>query len=104
MLQELLQGQIYDYKTDKIIGFVLPCNIAGLLLSDMFLVALSAAAIEKMFASKELAKFEYAYVPYTVCLNVPAFCFACMGSNNHFMADDFRQRWSTFILSVQHEE
>ena len=102
MLQELLQGQIYDNKTDRIVGFVLPCNNAGLLLSDMFLAALFAV-IKKMFATTELAKFEYAYVPQPVCLNVPAFCFACMGSNNQYTADDFFQRWSTFILSVQHK-
>ena len=60
----------------------------------MFLAALSAV-IETMFESTELAKFEYAYVPQPVCLNVPAFYFACMGSNNHYTADDFLQRWST---------
>ena len=46
-----------------------------------------------MFASNELAKYAYAYVAQPVCLNVPAFCFACMGSNNRFTADDVLQRW-----------
>ena len=82
----------YDYETDRVVGFVLPCNDAGLPLSDTFL-ATSLSAIEKMFASCELAKYAYAYVAQPVCLNVPPFCFACIGSNNRFTAEDVLQRW-----------
>lgn len=71
---------------------VLPCNDAGLPLTDTF-QATSFAAIERMFASNELAKYAYAYGAQPVRLNVPAFCFACMGSNNRFTAEDVLQRW-----------
>ena len=80
-------------QTDRVVGFVFPCNDAGLPLSDTFL-ATSFATIEKMFASNELAKnMHMQYIAQPVCLNVPAFCFACMGSNNRFTADDVLQRW-----------
>ena len=82
----------YDYETDRVVGFVLPCDDAGLPLSDTFL-ATSLSAIEKMFATSELAKYAYAYVAQPMCLNVPPFCFACMGSNNRFTAEDVLQRW-----------
>ena len=82
----------YDYETDRVVGFVLPCNDAGLPLSDTFL-ATSFGAIEKMFATNELAKYAYAYVAQPVSLNAPAFCIACIGSNNRFKTDDVLQRW-----------
>ena len=82
----------YDYETDRVVGFVLPCDDAGLPLSDTFL-ATSLDAIEKMFASSELSKYAYAYVVQPVSLNVPAFRIACIGSNNHFTAADVFQRW-----------
>ena len=82
----------YDHETDRVVGFVLPCNDAGLPLSDTFL-ATSLGAIEKMFVTNELAKYAYAYVAQPVSLNVPAFCIACIGSNNCFKAEDVLQRW-----------
>ena len=81
----------YDYENDRVVGFVLPCDDAGLPLSDTFL-AKSLSAIEKMFVTSELAKYAYAYVAQPMCLNVPPFCIACMGSNNRFTAEDVLQR------------
>ena len=41
----------------------------------------------------ELSKYAYAYVAQPVGLNVPPFCFACIGNNNRFTAEDVLQRW-----------
>ena len=51
----------YNKETDRMVGFVLPCNEDGLPLIDSYL-ATSFEAIEHCFSSYQVSKF--AYIPY----------------------------------------
>ena len=82
----------YDRENDRMVGFVLPCNENGLPLPNSFL-ATSFEVIEQCFRTCEVSKFAYIYVAQCVSPTVPAYCLACMGTNNSFTATDFLKRW-----------
>ena len=72
-------------RTDRMVGFVLPCNKDGLPLYDLFL-ATSFEAIEHFFKSNEVSKYAYIYVAQCIYPAIPTFCLACVGSNISFTA------------------
>ena len=78
----------YDSETNRLVGFVLPCNYSdGLPLVDSFL-AVSLEVIEECFKSQEISKFAYVFMAQCILQHVPAFCLGCIGSNNCFNATD----------------
>ena len=81
-------------------GFVLPCDTNGLLLCNSF-IATSFTAIESMFKDNEIAKFAYMYMAQALSKQVPAFCLACVGTNNRFNAVDVLKRWKHIYLQCK---
>ena len=90
----------YDRENDRMVGFVLPCNENGLPLPNSFL-ATSFEVIEQCFRTCEVSKFAYIYVAQCVSPTVPAYCLACMGTNNSFTATDVLKRWRHIYLECQ---
>ena len=90
----------YDNETDIIVGFVLPCDTNGLPLCDSF-IATSFSAIESMFKDNEIARFAYVYMAQALSKQVPAFCLACVGTNNCFNAVDVLKRWKHIYLQCK---
>lgn len=90
----------YDNETDKLVGFVLPCDKDGLPLGDSF-IAVTFASIEESFKKAEVAKYAFVYMAQALCENVPAFCLACMGSNNKFTAEDVLKSWTFLLLECK---
>ena len=83
----------YDNETNKLVGFVLPCDEKGLPLTDAFL-AVSFESMEKAFQVSDIAKYAFVYMAQPLSEGVPAFCLACMGTNNKFTAQDVLKRWN----------
>ena len=82
----------YDSETDKLVGFVLPCDQDGLPICDSF-VATSFETMEKYFHNACLAKYTFVYVVQPLTKGVPPFCLACVGTNNKFNAEIVMKRW-----------
>ena len=82
----------YDSETDKVVGFVLPCNAKGLPLTDSFM-ATSFKDIEDYFATTGISKYAFVYMAQAMSDGVPAFCLACIGNNNQFTAELVLKRW-----------
>lgn len=76
----------YDNETDRLVGFVLPCDDSGLPVVDTYL-AVSFDSIKESFSKGELAKYAFVYMAQPLSQNVPAFCLACLGTNNKFPAE-----------------
>jgi len=95
----IARGQ-YDNETDRVVGFVLPCDGNGLPIVDSF-IATSFSAIEKMFKNNVIAKFAYVYMAQALSLHVPAFCLGCLGTDNKFNAVDVLKRWKCLYLECQ---
>ena len=51
----------YDSETDKLVGFVLPCDQDGLPICDLF-IATSFGTMESYFDNASLAKYAFVYV------------------------------------------
>ena len=51
----------YDSESDRLVGFVLPCNDQGLPLVDSFL-ATTFESIQNMFETNQWSKYAYIYV------------------------------------------
>ena len=90
----------YDSATNRLVGFVLPCNSEGLPLADSFL-ATSFDFIESCFQSNEVSKLAYIYMAQPIAHNVPAFCLGCVGSTNCFTATNVLQRWQYIYSQYQ---
>ena len=82
----------YDHESNRMVGFILPCDDAGLPLADSFL-ATSFVAIEECFKTQQLSKLAYVYVAQCVLPGVPSFCLGCVGINNVFTFADVLKRW-----------
>ena len=65
----------------------LPSNENGLSIVDSFM-AVSFAAIEKMFCENAVSKYAYVYMAQPLCSGVPPICLACLGTDNNFTAED----------------
>ena len=77
----------YDNETNRLVGFLLPCDSNGLPVADSFL-ALSLESIEECFKSQEISKFAYVFMAQCISQHIPAFCLGCIGSSNCFDATD----------------
>ena len=86
----------YDNETNRCVGFVLPLDHNGLPKGDSF-IASSFAAIHAMFQNNSVAKYAYVYMAQSLANNVPAFCLACMGTDNKFIALSLMQRWKYIV-------
>ena len=82
----------YNSETDKLVGFVMPCDEKGLPLTDSF-TAVLFNAIEDYFATDDVAKYAFVYMAQALHEGVPAFCLACMGTDNKFTAELVLKRW-----------
>ena len=82
----------YDSETDKLVGFVLPCDQNGLPICDSF-IASSFETMEKYFENASLAKYAFVYVVQPHTKGVPPFCLACIGTENKFDAEVVMKRW-----------
>ena len=82
----------YNGETDRCVGFVLPSNANGLPIVNAF-IAVSFAAIEKMFCDNAVSKYAYVYMAQPLCSSVPPICLACFGTDNKFTAEDVMLRW-----------
>ena len=76
----------YDNETDQLVGFVLPCDDNGLPVIDTYL-AVSLDSIKESLSKGEAAKYAFVYTAQPLCQNVPAFCLACLGTNNKFTTE-----------------
>jgi len=86
----------YDPETNRMVGFVLPCNQEGFPLTDSF-IAISFPQMEHCFTSADIAKYAVIYMASPLAENIPAFCLACVGTNNKYTFNLVVQRWS-YIL------
>lgn len=76
----------YDPNTNKLVGFVLPCEESGLPLCDSFM-ATTFESMENHFCDESIANYAFAYMAQPLAENVPAFCLSCLGTNNKFNAE-----------------
>ena len=56
----------YDVETNRLVGFVLPCDRDGLPNVDSFL-AISFEAIKEAFDNGEVAKYAFVHGPKYIC-------------------------------------
>ena len=71
---------------------MLPCDKMGLRICDHF-TAVSFEAIQTAFQTGMLAKNVFVYMAQSLSDSVPAYCLACIGTNNKFSADLVLRRW-----------
>ena len=82
----------YDSETNKLVGFVLPCNDKGIPIGDSFM-AVSFDSIEQAFRDGTKAKYAFTYMAKPLAEGVPAFCLSCSGTNNQFTRELVLKRW-----------
>ena len=78
---------------DCCVGFILPLNDGGLFEIDSFL-ATSFRAFKEMFQNLTNAKYAYVYMAQSLDQSIPAFCLACFGTDNRFIAEHVLMRWN----------
>lgn len=86
----------YDSETDRLVGFVLPCDARGLPLHDSF-IAVSFEAMTEAFQNGKVANNAFVFMAQSLCDGVPAFCLACVGTDNKFSADLVLNRWTHIV-------
>ena len=82
--------------TNRLVGFVLPCDERGLPICDSFL-AVSFECMEEYFQNNQPATYTFAYMAQPLQTNVPAFCLAIIGSDNKFSAELVLKRWQYIV-------
>ena len=85
------------------VGFVLPCDNDGLPLTDTFL-ATTFQQMEQCFLNNDVAKYAFVYMAQPLGDNVPAFCLACLGTNNKFDFQLVQKRWSHIVSECHKRE
>ena len=90
----------YDKETNRLVGFVLPCDDAGMPLADSFL-AVSFESIQEYFHSGTLSKHAFLYMAQPICDGVPAFCLSCIGTDNKFCYKLVLKRWKHIHFECQ---
>jgi len=90
----------YDSESDRLVGFVLPCNDEGLPILSSFSVA-NFDSIKKAFQTGDVAKLAFVYMAQPLSEGVPAFCLACLGTNNKFTSDLLLKRWKYIYTECQ---
>ena len=73
----------YDPDTNRLVGFVLPCDERGLLICDSFL-AVSFEYMEEYFQNNQPATYAFAYMAQSLQTNVPAFVWLLLGPTTNF--------------------
>ena len=96
----LLSRVEFDIESNRLVGFVLPCDSNGLPIVDSFL-ALSFECIEQHFKQQQVAKLAYVFMAQCVCKNVPPFCLGCIGTDNCFTATEVLKRWKYIYSECQ---
>jgi len=96
----------YDVESDKLVGFVLPCNEDGLPQSDCFI----ATDFESMQAFFSNANYAFVYMVQPLGDKAPAICLSCIGTDNKFSAElvlkcwnyvyNELNKWGTHLLST----
>lgn len=86
----------YDNETDRLVVFVLPCDFDGLPICDTF-IAVSFEKIEESFRTGSVAKYAFVYMAQPLSQHVPAFCLACLGTDNKFTAEHVLKRWNYIV-------
>ena len=82
----------YDNETDCLVGFVMPCDDNGVLLT-VFFKADCYESMQAIFRNGEFAKYAFVYMAQPLARGVPAFCLACLGTNNRFTSEHVFKRW-----------
>ena len=82
----------YDSETNKLVGFVLPCDEKGIPIGDSFM-AVSFESIEQAFRDGNKSKYAFVYMAKPLAPGVPAFCLSCSGTNNQFTRELVLKRW-----------
>ena len=75
---------------------MLPCDTRGLPLHDSF-IAVSFEAMQDAFQNAKLANNAFVFMAQSLCDGVPAFCLACVGTDNKFSADLILNRWTHIV-------
>ena len=95
-----LEKHLISYETDRLVGFVLPCDASGLPLYDSF-IAVSFEAMQDAFKYAKVANNAFVFMAQSLCDGVPAFCLACIGTDNKFSADLVLYRWTHIVLNAK---
>ena len=86
----------YDKEKDRLVGFVLPSDDKGIPLTDSIM---AVSFHRKLLQSWEDCKLCFCvYMAQSLCPDVPAFCLACMGTDNKFTADLILKQWKYIFL------
>lgn len=87
----------YDPKTNKLVGFVLPCNENDVPLCDSFM-ATTFELMQNYFSNESIANYAFVYMVQSLAKNVPAFCLSCVGTDNKFNAELVLKRWQYYLF------
>ena len=90
----------YDNETNRLVGFLFPCDSNGLPVAHYFL-ALSLESVEECFKTQEISKFAYVFMAQCITQRIHAICVGCIGSSNCFDATDVLQRWQYIFSECQ---
>ena len=85
----------YDNETNRLVGFVLPCDSDGLPQCNTFTED-CLQSIENPFRMGTLAKYAFVYMAQTFPQGFPAFCLAYLGTGNKF-SPELLFRWWNYI-------
>jgi len=88
----------YDSDSDRLVGFILPCDNKGLPICDAF-IATSFDDMEGYFKKASLAKYAMVYMVQPLTLGVPPFCLACIGTDNKFQQKLLQKDGSTYMMN-----
>jgi len=80
------------------VGFVLPCTEEGLPITDS-LLAVSFNQMQQSIASTQVANYAYVYMVSLLSQHTPAFCLACVGTDNRCTYNLVVQRWNQNVLN-----
>ena len=90
----------YDAETNRLIGFVLPCDEEGLPLCDSFM-ATSFESMQNYFSEESVASYAFVYMVQPLTENVPAFCLSCVGTDNKFNTELVLKHWRYIYSELQ---
>lgn len=93
----------YDIETDCLVGFVMPCDDNGVPLTASF-KADSYESMQAIFRNGEFAKYAFVYMAQPLARGVPAFCLACLGTNNKFTSEHVLKRWQYIYTECKNLE
>ena len=83
--------------TNRLVGFVLPCNDQELPVCDSF-TAVPFGSIEESFRVPAIAMSAFVYMSHPLSEGVPAFFLACLGTDNKCCADLVLKQWKYVFM------